>query len=260
VHNNPINLIDPTGMSAYPPEEGTFTNGYVHTDSDGSWTFQDGAWYDSSEEGDNFLPAMVITLDKKTSKLSSDLSKAYTNSGFRHGVDWFKNNVDLGIYDFLYNNPAVTGYGSGEYGAYIPDAMGMSINASVNTGLFGSFYINAGFAVGNGKDDEFAIFGGAGADFGFNGKFGKPGGSIGGSFDFHDNYGGNTDVLRGLGGTNKSYFGGLGVTGSYSKSARLTPQGYRFEASGVSTKSIGLGLGWGGGTGVSKGYVKKFKF
>lgn len=86
------------------------------------------------------------------------------------------------------------------------------------------------------------------------------GGSIGGSFDFHDNYGDNTDVLGGLGGTNKSYFGGLGVTGSYSKSARLTPQGYRFETSGVSTKSIGLGLGLGGGTGVSKGYVKKFNF
>ena len=41
MHNNPINLIDPTGMIAYPPQEGSFTNGDVHTDSDGSWTFHE---------------------------------------------------------------------------------------------------------------------------------------------------------------------------------------------------------------------------
>src|SRR5690606_16647317 len=60
VHNNPINLIDPTGMSAYPPPEGSFTNGDVHNDSDGSWTFHDGGWYDNSLGEDNFLQGVEI--------------------------------------------------------------------------------------------------------------------------------------------------------------------------------------------------------
>src|SRR5690554_4232750 len=126
VHQNPINLIDPTGMSAEdyddPPEKGTFANGTVHTDSFGSWTYQDRVWYDNSGEGNNFMQEMTISFDKKPSKLSADLTNAYSASGFRHGVEWMKHNVSFGIYDFFHNNPAVTGYGSGEYGAYIPSA------------------------------------------------------------------------------------------------------------------------------------------
>lgn len=64
VHQNPINLIDPTGMSAElyddPPENGTFVNGDVHTDSDGSWTYQNGVWYDNSGQENNFLQEITI--------------------------------------------------------------------------------------------------------------------------------------------------------------------------------------------------------
>ncbi len=60
VNNNPVNFIDPTGMSAYPPPEGSFTNGDVHNDSDGSWTFHDGGWYDNSLGQDNFLQGVEI--------------------------------------------------------------------------------------------------------------------------------------------------------------------------------------------------------
>ena len=171
VHNNPINLIDPTGMSAEPPPGGG--EGDLWSDQDGSWKFSEGIWKDVTGGGNDmysdYLSEVNLSIDKKPSKLSADLTNSYSASGIRYGVEWVKNNISFGIYDFFHNNSAVTGYGSGEYGAYIPDAMGMSINANVNTGLFGSFYINAGFAVGNGKDYEFAIFGGAGADFGFNG-------------------------------------------------------------------------------------------
>lgn len=47
-------------MSAYPPPEGSFTNGDVHNDSDGSWTFHDGGWYDNSLGEDNFLQGVEI--------------------------------------------------------------------------------------------------------------------------------------------------------------------------------------------------------
>jgi len=151
------------------------------------------------------------------------------------------------------------GPASGEYGPYLPDAVGVSVNANVTTGLFGSFYVNGGVAFD--KNNNFAFFGGVGGDFGYNGKLGKPGFGVGASLDMHDNYGGNTDVLGGLGGTNKSYFGGLGIMGSYSSSAVKNPSGgYSFDERGVSTKSIGLGLGISGGTGVSAaGVTRTFK-
>ncbi len=63
VHNNPINLIDPTGMSAEnydPPTEGNFANGTVHTDDSGSWTYNDGIWGDNSGGGNNFGGELFI--------------------------------------------------------------------------------------------------------------------------------------------------------------------------------------------------------
>ncbi|WP_413511978.1 RHS repeat-associated core domain-containing protein [Myroides odoratus] len=69
VHNNPINLIDPTGMSADPPEKGNFQNGDVHTDRAGSWTYNNGIWNDNSGGGNNFIEELVVpkeTLGKIT--------------------------------------------------------------------------------------------------------------------------------------------------------------------------------------------------
>ena len=90
VHNNPIMFTDPTGMIAYPPE-GEFGNGYVHEDSDGSWTYRNGLWADNTGQGNDFAPSEVmsemnISVDKKPSKLSADLTNAYSASGIRHGV------------------------------------------------------------------------------------------------------------------------------------------------------------------------------
>lgn len=78
-----------------------------------------------SRPNDGVLESLYID-NSKSSKLSTDFTNAYSASGFRHGVEWMKHNVSFGIYDFLYNNPAVTGYGSGEYGAYMPTSRDVS--------------------------------------------------------------------------------------------------------------------------------------
>jgi len=61
--NNPISMIDADGGWAYPPSEGTFKNGYVHTDSDGSWTFQDNKWLDNTGDGWDFDHGTVFLND-----------------------------------------------------------------------------------------------------------------------------------------------------------------------------------------------------
>ncbi|MCC9043638.1 RHS repeat-associated core domain-containing protein [Myroides sp. M-43] len=67
VHNNPINLVDPTGMRADPPTEGEFENGYVHTDNDGSWTYNNGIWKDNSGGGNDFLEGINFTVPGSSS-------------------------------------------------------------------------------------------------------------------------------------------------------------------------------------------------
>lgn len=61
--NNPINGVDPDGGWFWPPSEGTFENGYVHTDSYGSWTFQDNKWLDNTGEGWDFDHGTVFLND-----------------------------------------------------------------------------------------------------------------------------------------------------------------------------------------------------
>ena len=78
VNNNPINLIDPTGMAAVPPTEGEFANGYVHTDSDGSWTYNDGVWGDNSGGGKDILEGINFTVQGSDSSKMASLIADFT--------------------------------------------------------------------------------------------------------------------------------------------------------------------------------------
>ena len=56
--NNWINKIDPDGGSTVdPPTEGTFTNGQVWNDADGSWTYNsnDNVWTDNNGGGNDIF-------------------------------------------------------------------------------------------------------------------------------------------------------------------------------------------------------------
>src|SRR5690606_21138373 len=71
VHNNPINLIDPTGMSADPPE-GQFAQGHRHTDEEGTkWQLNGRVWENQSGGEDQWqtetLNEIVIDTDAKSS-------------------------------------------------------------------------------------------------------------------------------------------------------------------------------------------------
>ena len=50
-----------------PPEEGDFKNGDTHTDSSGSWTYQNGVWYDNTGNDNNIIEEIVITSHQNNS-------------------------------------------------------------------------------------------------------------------------------------------------------------------------------------------------
>ncbi|MDK7676147.1 hypothetical protein QP547_10080 [Weeksella virosa] len=76
-----------------------------------------------------------------------------------------------------------------------------------------------------------------------------PGISGGVDLQYHDNYGGNKDVLGGLGGTDISKSLGLGIMGTYSTSADIV-NGLPIPAT-QGVKSYGVGLGTGLAASVS---------
>jgi len=81
-------------------------------------------------------------------------------------------------------------------------------------------------------------------DFGFGLNAEIPGASLGVGFGAHDNYGGNADVLEGLGGKDVGWSANAAFWGlSHSQSANdnWTPNNYRGVRSNIIT--IGPGLG-----------------
>lgn len=74
VNNNPINLIDPTGMEAMiPPEDGAgYKIGQVWTDRDGSWTRTQWGWKNNGD-GDSYIDSVILTGKTKAQTQSSSL-------------------------------------------------------------------------------------------------------------------------------------------------------------------------------------------
>lgn len=115
---------------------------------------------------------------------------------------------------------------------------------------FGSTNVTLGLAIGDG---DAALIIGGGSSLGFTGKPDFSGGITG---NFHDNYGGNKDVLAGLGGTDVSVQAGYGLMGSYSTSAEKVGNTFKSAESGV--RSYGIGAGYGMSYGVSEARSYKF--
>lgn len=48
-------------------KRGDFKNGDTHTDSSGSWTYQNGVWYDNTGNDNNIIEEIVITSNQNNS-------------------------------------------------------------------------------------------------------------------------------------------------------------------------------------------------
>ncbi|HLU85340.1 MAG TPA: RHS repeat-associated core domain-containing protein [Vicingaceae bacterium] len=168
-------------------------------------------------------------------KLSADFTNAYSSSGFRHAVNWFNRNVDFGIYDFLYNNSAVTGYGSGAYGPWIPDAFGVSLSA----GAWGS---SVGFSLVLDNYNNFDWFVSYSGGAGYTGA----GFSAGATFDLYNNKS-DVNVFRGISGPTYDFNAGHVLMGGYS--TPLDPKSRQIIDRGVDKYSLGLGSGVRAGEG-----------
>src|SRR5690606_31356022 len=168
-------------------------------------------------------------------KLSADFTNSYSSSGFRHGVNWFNRNVDFGIYDFLYNNSAVTGYGSGAYGPWIPDAFGVSLSA----GAWGS---SVGFSLVLDNYNNFDWFVSYSGGAGYTGA----GFSAGATFDLYNNKS-DVNVFRGISGPTYDFNAGHVLMGGYS--TPLDPKSRQIIDRGVDKYSLGLGSGVRAGEG-----------
>src|SRR5690606_20767306 len=84
-------------------------------------------------------------------------------------------------------------------------------------------------------------------DFGFGLNAEIPGASLGVGFGAHDNYGGNADVLEGLGGKDVGWSANAAFWGlSHSQSANdnSTPNNYRGVRSNIVTIAICLGVSY----------------
>jgi RHS repeat-associated protein len=250
--NNPVFFIDPDGMQAtYNWEEHNKGNKGVYTDGDKNVSYETAL----SQVGVDIHPDRAA----KEGEYHHDDNDNTTYRGNSDGT-WTQatelNEVKVkGYKSPSYFQGYFDGPNSGEYGpsSMNPDASGISVNIHLNTGIIGELSLNGGVAFN--RNNNFAFFGSYGGNFGYSSRLGIPTLGVGVVFDSHYNYGGNKDVLGGLGGRNKGYFVGYGLAGSISESARLTANGgYINENTGVRTVSFGLGS-LSVGTSISRGGV-----
>ncbi len=228
--NNPVYFIDPDGMMAEPPKD---FNGEKFTDNTGTyvkWGAESGVQNSYVKEGGD--STQVYDTTTETYSTEATLTAEKRDEGFTASA--------LRAYEKSYN-PAYSPY----------NADGFSISAGFGMSyIFGSTNVSIGLAVGPG---DLALV--VGGDMSIGGVVEKPGFSGGYTLNLHENYGGNTDVLEGLGGTDITTQVGAGIMGSYSTSARSVGNTIRPAASGV--RSYGIGQGVGMSSGVAQAEVFK---
>lgn len=136
VHNNPVNMIDPDGRAALPPEAGEFEDGFVWTDNDGSYTFdgetqtwtpndENSLWTDWADEVE-----VTTTLSKHEKTMQNPIVKAVHRA---HG-DFLRGTAELGAHTLQQTGDltALAGYGLTLTGVGAP--LGIPL-AAVGTGM-----------------------------------------------------------------------------------------------------------------------------
>jgi hypothetical protein len=114
------------------------------------------------------------------------------------------------------------------------------------------FFFNGNAKVGiaiNLRGGDIGVFGSLGGNIGIYPEI--PGFHTGFQASQHNNYGGNKDVIEGLGGQDVGYAGSLFLGGEKSWS-KNSITGERAQ-SGVETTSVNLGFGWEAAKNQSKG-------
>lgn len=117
--------------------------------------------------------------------------------------------------------------GSGEYGpnSMLPDAMSFSVSIEAS-GIFGKGSFTVGAAVDKTNTDGGFYYSGN-ASFGLTAEIPSFGAGL--EFNTHNNYGGNKDVIAGIGGTDLMYSGSLGLSGAYGRTAQRNEVTGKYE-------------------------------
>ncbi|MHC5202761.1 RHS repeat-associated core domain-containing protein [Myroides sp. LJL119] len=181
VHNNPINLIDPTGMAA---------DGWRENKETGEKTFSKD--YTKANTPKEFNYADEI--------LSGSEGKYYDSSGGITDVGTVLPEIEMTKKSSLH--PYYNAVPSVEYGAYTPDGFGFSIGASIVWDKYHNF-------------DVFLSYSGAA---GFNaGGVTSYLPSFSATMDFYENNDPNISLFKGIRGTTYDFSGGYGMNVGYSR-------------------------------------------